>query len=415
MAGGTKPIRLAGRLDDRQVRAFITKGRAGQAATKKLADGGGLYLTLTAAGSPVWRLKYRWDGKEKLLALGHYPEVTLAEARDQRDRARAQLRDHKDPSIVRQLSKMAAVAAADSTFGALAETWLEKSRKEWSVVHYDKSRRAFARDVLPSLGRLPIAEITASMIVSVVLPVANRGARDTAGRILQHIGSIFRYAEGLGLCERDPTPSARAVLPKAEKGERYAAILDPIELREIIRRADLAPISPVVRMAHRLCAFTVNRLGNVVTATWDQFQLEGNAPVWSIPRKLMKSQTHAHDHRTFLGPTITADLRHWRSLSSGSGYLFPSEGASPFITREAVEKMYRRTLGLAGRHTPHGWRSSFSTLAREQGFSRDPIELQLDHKSSEGAVSAAYNRSELLEERRKLMAWWDALLTGATS
>ena len=412
MGDSARSVRLNGRLDDSQIRAFITKAKAGTAAAKKLSDGGGLFLTLTPAGTPVWRLKYRWTGKEKLLAFGHYPEVSLQVARDRRHSARAQLADHRDPGAVRQLAKLAAQAAGDETFGAIAGAWLEKNRGDWSQIHFDKSLRAFERDLLPALARLPIRQITAPTIAAVLLPVSNRGARETASRLLQHLSGVFEYAEGLGLCDRDPTPAARAVLPKVARGKHYAAILEVDGLRDILRRADLAPISPVVRIAHRLCAFTAARLGNVVAATWDQFDLEGETPLWTVPRPLMKSRAHAHDHKTFLGPTIAADLRHWRSLSEGVGYVFPSVGAQPFITREAVEKMYRRTLGLAGRHTPHGWRSSFSTVARTEGFARDAIELQLDHVHA-SEVIRAYDRGEQLDDRKRLMAWWDARLGGA--
>jgi integrase len=413
MGGGTAAsARSTNKLTDRTVRAHIARVQAGTAATRKLADGGGLFLTLTKKkGTPAWRLKYRLAGRERLLAIGTYPEISLEAARGQRELARAQLREGKDPSQAKQLARLAAAVAGDNTFQHVAEAWLEKSRGDWSRVHYDKSRRAFERDVLPIIGRLPIREITAPMIAAVVRPVANRGARETAGRILQHIGGVFRYAEALGLVERDPSEAAREVLPRRGKTGRRAALLEVAALRDLLRRAELAPLSPSVRLAHRVCAFTVARVGNVVDMRWDELALEGADPSWTIPRARMKTRDRHHDHRILLSPTIAAELRAWRGVTGDGGYVLPSPTGNAHITREAIEKALRETLEMAGKHSPHGWRSSFSTLARDAGFSRDVVELTLDHVH-DTATARAYDRGERLDERRKLMRWWDEQLTG---
>ncbi|MCU1348975.1 MAG: hypothetical protein JWO56_2005, partial [Acidobacteria bacterium] len=400
-------------LTDRTVRAFVANAQNGTATKGKLGDGGGLYLTVTERLTPVWRMKYRtgMPAREKTLSFGVYPEVGLAMARAGRDAAREQLRLGKDPGQTRKLARLAEVAAGDATFASVAEMWLKKNKDGWSDVHYQKSRRALVRDVLPTLGPLPMANVTAPVIATAVLPIANRGARDTAGRVLQHIGGVCRFAEGLGLLERDPTPAVRELLPRKGKTGRRHALLEVGALRDVLRRADLAPISPAVRMAHRLAAFTAARIGNVVDAAWEEFALDGDVAKWVIPRAKMKAKDRFDDHKILLGPTITAELRAWRSLIGTTGYLFPSPAGGRFISRESIEKAYRVTLGLAGKHTVHGWRSAFSTLARDAGFTRDVVELTLDH-IHDTEVVRAYDRGERLVERAHLMKWWDCTLAG---
>jgi integrase len=167
-----------------------------------------------------------------------------------------------------------------------------------------------------------------------------------------------------------------------------------------------------VRLAHRLIAFTACRIGNAIAAEWIHFDLDSELPTWIIPRSLMKAKERRFDHKIMLGPTITSELRIWRDITAGKGYLFPSPSGRPHVTHEALEKALRVTLGMAGKHSVHGWRASFSTLARDHGFSRDCVELTLDH-IADTAVARAYDRGERLTERVKLMCWWDTQLSAA--
>jgi integrase len=164
-------------------------------------------------------------------------------------------------------------------------------------------------------------------------------------------------------------------------------------------------------LAHRVCAFTVARIGNVVDLRWEELNLDIDESRWTIPRSRLKVRDRFHDHSVLLGPTIAQELRAWRSLIGSSGYCFPSPSGRAHITRESIEKLLRSTLELSGQHTAHGWRSAFATLARDAGFSRDVVELTLDHVH-DTATARAYDRGERLEERRRLMGWWDAQLTG---
>lgn len=401
------------RLSDRSVKAFIAKARAGTASKQKLADGGGLYITLTPSGTPVWRIKYRFDGKERVFAAGLYPDVSLEAAREQRAEVKAHLRAGRDPVQSRLVHRRAASLSSNSTFGGVASSWLDKQKRGWSGIHYSKSERALQRDVLPSLGDLPIDQISSAMVADVIEKVAARGADETAGRILQHINGIFRLARSRGLIRENVAADVREVLPKRKRRPGRPALITFGELRDVLRRADLAPISPAVRLANRLIAFSAQRIGNVVAATWDQFDLESATPTWTIPREQMKVRDRDGDHRVPLGPTITVGLLDWQRVTNGKGVVFPSPtGKRPFVGREAIEKLYSEILNLDGKHSPHSWRTAFSTLSREVGdFDRDVVELALDHVS-DGKVVRAYNRAQRFDQRIRLARWWDAQLCG---
>ena len=413
--GGTEirgGIRGLNRLSDRGVKSFISRARAGKADRGKLGDGGGLYLMLTPAGTPVWRIKYRLGGKERLFAAGVYPDVTLESARAQRAELKEHLRAGRDPLKARLVSRRAAVLSADTTFAGVTETWLEKQQRQWSDVHYKTSKRALERDVLPTLGPMPIAAVTPAMIADVVERVAKRGAQETAGRVLQHIAAIYRLARSRGLAQDNVAVDVREVLPRRKGKGGRPAIVNFDELRDILRRTDLAPIAPATRLANRLLAFSVQRVGNVVAAQWSQFDLETDAPVWTIPRADMKVKDREGAHRVPLGPTIAAELTAWKDATDGKGYVFPSpSGKRAHLGRETVIKLYVDVLGLQGRHSPHSWRSSFSTLARDVGeIDRDVIELMLDHVS-DSQVIRTYNRAQRFAQRVRAAEWWDQELS----
>lgn len=404
MAGGIG----TGRLTDRGIKAFIAKGERG----KKLADGGGLHLFITPAGGATWRIKYRIDGKEKLYSIGTYPLISLAAARVELGEIKALLLEGKDPVSHRRVSRAAQAANADNTFRTIAEEWLGMKQKEWSATHHAKSARAFERDVYPSIGKLPIGEITPAIVAKAVEDINKRDVLDTATRILQHLNGVFRYAQAKGLCRDNPAGPAREVLPRKKNTGRMPALLDFVALGDVLRRAEMARLSHSVRMAHRLCAFTAARIGNVVTAEWREFDLDADQPVWIIPRAKMKVVTRDIDHRTPLSPEITAELVRWREIIGGRGHVFPSPIGEKHIGRESIEKAYRVTLGLDRKHSPHGWRSAFSTLARDNGFARDVVELALDH-AHDNEVARAYDRGERFAQRIELFNWWGARLAAA--
>lgn len=403
MAGG-----IGGKLTDRAIKAFVAKAERG----KKLADGGGLHLFITPAGGTTWRIKYRVDGKEKIYSIGPYPLVSLAAARVDLGEVKALLLENKDPVANRRVNRATNSASTDNTFHAVAGEWLTMKQKEWSAGHYTKSARAFERDIYPAIGKLPIASITPAIVAKAVEDINKRDVLETATRILQHLNGVFRYAQAKGLCRDNPALAAREILPRKKDTGRMPALLDYVSLGDILRRAEMARISPSVRMAHRLCAFTTARIGNVINAEWKEFDLESEPPVWSIPRTKMKVNSRPIDHRIPLSLEIAAELRQWKGVIGGRGYLFPSPTGNKHIGRESIEKMYRVTLALHGKHSPHGWRSSFSTLARDHGFVREVVELALDH-AHDNEVARAYDRGERFVDRVTLFQWWGTQLATA--
>lgn len=403
MAGG-----IGGKLTDKAVKAFVAKAECG----KKLADGGGLHLFITPAGGTTWRIKYRIDGREKIYSIGPYPLVSLAAARVELGEVKALLLENKDPVVERRVNRAATAASTDNTFEAVAQEWLAMKRKEWSAGHYTKSARAFERDIYPAIGKLPIASVTPAIVAKAVEDINKRDVLETATRILQHLNGVFRYAQAKGHCRDNPAGPAREILPRKKDSGRMPALLDLVSLGDVLRRAEMARLSPSVRMAHRLCAFTSARIGNVVNAEWREFHLDDEQPVWIIPRAKMKVATRDIDHRIPLSPEIAAELRQWREIFGSRGFVFPSPQGGKHIGRESIEKVYRVTLKLAGKHSPHGWRSAFSTLARDQGFARDVVELALDH-AHDNEVARAYDRGERFDQRVELFNWWGAQLAAA--
>lgn len=397
-----------GKLTDIAIKAFISKKEIG----KKLPDGEGLFLFITPAGGSVWRIKYRFAGKEKSYSPGPYPLVTLAAARAKLTEVKLLLLDGKDPVVVRRLSRAAHSGNSGTTFKDIADAWLAMKEKEWSDVHHKKSARAFERDVYPLIGKLPIAEISPAVVARVVEVINKRDVLETATRVLQHLNGVFRYAQARGLRNDNPATAAREILPRKKHSGHMPALLDFPSLGDVLRRGEKARLSPSVRMAHRLLAFTASRIGNIVDAEWREFDLDADQPVWTIPRAKMKVSTHGADHRIPLSPEIHAELVAWKRVHGGGKYLFPSPSKNKYISREAIEKAYRVTLELGRKHSPHGWRSAFSTLARDNGFERDAVEISLDH-AHDNDVALSYDRGKRFDQRVELMRWWGRQLAAA--
>jgi len=403
MVGGT-----SGKLTDKGIKSFIARKVIGS----KLADGQGLYLLITRAKTASWRIKYRIEGKERSYTIGTYPQSSLAQARLELKEVKASLNKGRDPVVARRITMAQAAAHSESTFRAVAEEWFAMKEKEWSLTHHTKSKRAFERDIYKALGELPIESITPSVIAKAIETINKRDVLETATRILQHLNGVFRYAQAKGLCEINSAAPVKEILPRKKTNGRMPALLDWNSLGALLRAADAARLSPSVRAAHRLLAFSATRISNVVQAEWKEFDLDADIPIWVIPRAKMKDHTRIGDHRIPLGPQITAELKQWGKLFGRKGYVFPSPTGNQFISRESLEKAYRVTLNMSGKHAPHGWRSAFSTLARDNGFERDVVELALDHAHGNEVVRA-YDRGERFIQRIELYKWWGEKLTHA--
>ena len=403
MVGGT-----SGKLTDKGIKSFIARKVIGS----KLADGQGLYLLITRAKTASWRIKYRIEGKEKSYTVGTYPQSSLAQARLELKEVKASLNKGRDPVVARRITMAQAAAHSESTFKAVAEEWFAMKEKEWSLTHHTKSKRAFERDIYKALGELPIESITPSVIAKAIETINKRDVLETATRILQHLNGVFRYAQAKGLCEINSAAPVKEILPRKKKNGHMPALLDWNSLGALLRAAEAARLSPSVRAAHRLLAFSATRISNVVQAEWKEFDLDADIPIWVIPRAKMKDHTRVGDHRIPLGPQITAELKQWGKLFGRKGYVFPSPTGNQFISRESLEKAYRVTLNMSGKHAPHGWRSAFSTLARDNGFEQDVVELALDHAHGNEVVRA-YDRGERFTQRVGLYKWWGEKLNHA--
>ena len=403
------------RLTDRRIQAFIAQARRGQAPVTQLFDGGGLFLTLTRAGTPVWRLAYRFNDKEKRSALGVYPEVGLQAARQSRDDMRRQIGLGKNPVQVRQVERARQGRVAAGTFRALAESFVRRQVEQgrWnSDTEYHEVHR-LDRYAYKQLARLPAAEITAKMLVDVLDGVK---LPDTQRKLKWVMQGIFNLAMIEGLRDNNPIDALKGYLPKANQ-KHMPAIVDFIVLGDLLRRAKVAGLSAPVYRAHRLCSYTAMRLGNVCKAEWPEFDL-GSDPLWTIPRPKMKCPDRAGpdgqliDHKVFLGHTAVTELREWKTVCGDERWVYPSPGVDGPISMESVEKAYRNTLGMKGIHRPHSWRTSFRSLASEAGANNEVAEMCLDHLVGT-AVRQAYDRSERLNDRRTLTHWWDTVLTAA--
>ena len=379
-------------------------------ARERLADGHGMYLEVMPSGAKYWRLKYRFGAKENRLALGVYPEVSLAEARAARDVARKVLRDGQDPGVKRKEAKLARLIGVEDSFEAVARAWHEQWKSSRTDHHTEYVIRRLAADVFPILGHLPIAEVTAPKLVLMAKRIEARGALDIAKRALQTCGQILRFAVAHGFIERNPAADVKpSDVLKAHKKVNYPRV-EPKELPELLRKMAVYDGSPHTRAALQLIALTFVRTSELIHATWDEFDLD--AAEWRIPAQRMKMRT---PHIVPLSRQAVDQLRCLEVLRNLSPYVFPGERdhERPMSNNTILGALER--MGYKHRMTGHGFRGIASTLLHELSFPHAHIELQLAHQER-NAVSASYNHATYLPERRMMMQAWadqlDALRTG---
>lgn len=372
-------------------------------------DSGGLFLHVTAQGGRYWRLKYRFAGKEKLLALGVFPEVSLAEARQRREAARALLRDGMDPNTERKATVLAARDAATNTFEAIAREWLQKQSNKLAKTTHAKAVAMFETWAFPWIGSRPVAEITPRVLLeSVLRRVEAAGKLETVHRLKQRCGQVFRYAIATGRAERDPTPDLRGAL-ETHKPRNHSAITDPARIGELLRAIDGYQGNLVTRCALRLTPLLFVRPGELRRAEWAEFDLEAAHPQWSIPAAKMKMDA---PHIVPLSTQAVGILRELHPLTCRGQYVFPGLHSRARPMSENTVNLALRRLGYSGSDmVAHGFRSMASTLLNEQGWPADVIERQLAH-AERNEVRAAYNRAKHLPERRKMMQAWADYLDG---
>lgn len=373
----------------------------------KLFDGGGLYLLVTRSGGKLWQFKYRFDGKEKKLAFGSYPEVSLADARGKRESARRSVASGIDPGEVRKAQRAARVSEVENSFEIVAREWHSRFLSTWTPGHAETIMSRLERDIFPWLGSRPIIEIKPSELLMALRRVEARGALETAHRIRTVCGQVFRYAVATGRAERDISADLRGALPPvAEK--HHASITDPAKIAELLRAIDGYQGGFVVRCALQLAPMLFVRPGELRAAEWGEFNLD--AGEWNIPAERMKMK---QAHLVPLSRQAVEVLRELQGLTGHSRYVFPSgRSLHRCMSNNAVNAALRRMGYNKDEMTGHGFRATARTILDEVLHIRpDYIEHQLAHAVKD-PNGRAYNRTAHLAERKKMMQTWADYLDG---
>jgi integrase len=349
-------------------------------------------------------MAYRYNGKQKTLTLGKYPYVSLLDARRARDTAKRLLLDGTDPAEDRKARRRQHVTAAGNTFEVLANEWFDVRRSGWVESYSSRLRSRMDDDLLPKLGKRPIAEIKPIEVLEAIRKVERRGAIEMAKRIMQMASAIFCYAVATDRCESDPTASLKGALMPA-KPAKHRAAMPAQELSTFMRKLDAYDGDAITQLAMKLIVLTFVRTAELRFARWSEFEnLEGRAPLWRISAERMKMR---RVHLVPLAPQAVAVLRALRNLTGKRAYLFPAPTNAEVISENTlIFALYR--MGYHGRATIHGFRSTASTILNENHFNRDWIEMQLAH--FDGSVRGIYNAAEWLQDRRDMMKWWATYL-----
>lgn len=368
---------------------------------QKISDGEGLQLWVQPNGSKLWRMAYRFLGKQKSLSFGAYPAISLAEARKRRDEAKALLASGIDPGQQKRLDKLTKATSAATTFQLVAEEYLDKQKREGkSEATITKNRYLLAK-ALPDIGARPVAEIKAPEILAVLKQLERRGTLETATRVREIIGAVIRYAIATARAESDPTPAlANAIV--TPKVEHRAAILDPIALGAFLRALEAFDAYPPIRAALRLLPLLYTRPGELRLAEWREFDLAG--AVWVIPAKRTKMR---REHEVPLARQAVAILNELHALTGKGRLAFPGLRTVERPISENTLNASMRRMGFSGEDvTAHGFRATASTLLNQSGkFSPDAIERALAHQDPD-AVRRAYNRGAYWQQRVEMAQWW---------
>jgi integrase len=386
----------------------IKKAKPG-AKPVKLSDGKGMYLLLSPTGSKLWRWKYRVLGKEKVMALGAYPDVPLAQAREAMAEARKVLATGADPMVKRKADKVASRTAAINSFEAVARAWWAHWKPARSEQHAGQVMRRFEANVFPYIGPRPVSEIQAPELVAMLKAIEKRGVNDLAKRALQTSGQVFRYAIAHGLAKRNPATDIKPGDVLASRQKQNLARIDGKELPQLLRHIEGYKGAATTRLAMKLMAMTFVRTTELIGARWEEFDLDGAR--WDIPAERMKMKTQ---HIVPLSAQAVNLLKTLQLITGHSALLFPGErDHEKSMSNNTILKALER-MGYKGRMTGHGFRGVASTLLHEMGFDHAHIELQLAHQERD-EVSAAYNHATYLKQRATMMQDWADYLDTCTT
>jgi len=411
-------------LTDAKIRAARPTGKP-----YKLADGEGLYLLVKPTGARLWRFKYRFGGKEKLAAFGSYQpgssdHVSLSEARDRLTEAKGQLRDGIDPSAAKRAEKAARIDREAGSFEVVAREWQAKQAEAWAAGHAERVMRRLVLYVFPRIGGEPIRTVTGPEVLDLLRRIEAKGRVETAHRVKESLGAIFRYAVATHRATHDPSAALKGALATV-KHKSFASITEPTKVGELLRAIRGYDGSDVVRCALELLPLVFVRPGELRGAKWSEFSFDladatpGKKPnhpdpQWRIPAERMKMR---EQHIVPLSKQAVAVLRELHAITGPDGYLFPSvRSKSKSISENTINAALRSAGYAKDQMTGHGFRHMASTLLHEQGYKSELIERQLSH-GDRNAMRAAYNFAEYLPERRRMMQEWanhlDGLAKGA--
>lgn len=381
------------KLNARQVDAAKPREKA-----YKLADGAGLYLEVVPSGSRYWRMKYRFNGKEKRIAFGVYPAVSLAQARALRDEAKKKLAEGIDPSFAKKEEKLVRDVQLNNTFQAVALEWHGTKVSRWSEGYASDIIEAFNKDIFPYIGQLTLNDIKPLVLLNVLRRMESRGATEKAKKVRQRCSEVFRYAIVTGRAEYNPAADLTSAMSGHES--KHYPFLTVEELPEFFKALAGYTGSPLVVLAARLLILTGVRTGELRGAFWSEFDLE--KAVWEIPTERMKMK------RPHLVPLSTQALEIVQQLKVMSGQyplVFPGRNDPRKTMSEASINQVFKRIGYTGKVTGHGFRHTMSTILHEEGFNTAWIETQLAHVDK-NAIRGTYNHALYLEGRREMMQWY---------
>ncbi|MDR2819424.1 MAG: tyrosine-type recombinase/integrase [Desulfovibrio sp.] len=378
-------------LTEVKLRAIKPSGKI-----ERFHDAKGLYLETSVAGGKYWRWKYSFEGKEKRLSLGSWPDVSLKEARDKRDDYRRILQKGEDPSPAKKKQDI----TGGTSFRTVAEIWRENMGNIWAESHIVTVKGRLELDVYPAFGEKPIATITPQDILAMLRKIEERRAFETASRVLGICSLVFRYGVASGVVDSDPCRDLRGALVPHQKGQ-HAAIVKPKEVGALMRTIDDYKGSAVVRGALAFSALTFCRPGEIRHAEWQEIDFENRE--WTIPAAKMKTRV---EHRVPLSRQALEVLRALQPITGTGRYVFPSPRSKDKPLSENGVLAALRNMGYEkDQMTAHGFRAMASTLLNERGCRADVIEAQLAHKGAD-KIRAVYNRAQYMEDRRQLMQEW---------
>lgn len=372
----------------------------------KLSDGNGLFMIINPAGSKWWRFRYTLDGKEKTISVGVYPDVSLQAAREKTIECRKLVAGGIDPSDVRKEKK----AEVEHTFEKVSREWLEKNKKVWSTLHYEKVERFLNADMIPYFGEKPITKITPSDVISALKKIEERGAFDRARRARRAVSLVFRYAMSNEWCTFDPAATVDNALTKFERGH-FSALTDPKDVAVLLRAIDSYTGGFVVKNALCLAPYLFVRPGELRQMEWSEIDFDSG--IWSIPASKMKSR---QPHIVPLSEQVIDILKQVHELTGNGKYVFPNARTENKPISSCAMKVALRALGYGDSMTIHGWRAVFRTIGDEVlQFQYHHMEAQLAHCVRD-PNGRAYNRTAHIEKRKEMMQTWsdylDKLKTG---